>query len=117
MGNMSNGHLKSSFSCAHHGHRRYFTEQVVDDDCGNDDDDDDDDDDFLLCVLHGHRRLVDDHFSHCAHDGGVPGPSEILDLTQKDVLQMSFTVNDSKTQLFSKIKGCHIMAHKSSKTL
>ena len=52
MGNMSNGHLKSSFSCAHHGHRRYFTEQVVDDDCGNDDDDDGDDDDdfFTLCA-------------------------------------------------------------------
>ena len=28
MGSMGNGHLKSSFSCAHHGHRRYFTEQV-----------------------------------------------------------------------------------------
>jgi len=27
LGNMGNGHLKSSFSCAHHGHRRYFTEQ------------------------------------------------------------------------------------------
>jgi len=27
MGSMGNGHLKSSFSCAHHGHRRYFTEQ------------------------------------------------------------------------------------------
>ena len=51
MGNMSNGHLKSSFSCAHHGHRRYFTEQVVDDDCGNDDDDDDDDDDGDFSTL------------------------------------------------------------------
>ena len=71
-------------------------------------------------VIGDPNRLVDDHFSHCAHDGGVPGPSEILDLTQKDVLQMSFTVNDSKTQLFSKIKlfkGSHIMAQKSSKTL
>ena len=74
---------------------------------------------YFVCsmVMGDPNRLFDDHFSHCAHDGGVPGPSEILDLTQKDVLQMSFTVNDSKTQLFSKIKGCHIMAHKSSKTL
>ena len=51
---------------------------------------------YFVCsmVIGDPNRLVDDHFSHCAHDGGVPGPSEILDLTQKDVLQMSFTVND-----------------------
>ena len=68
---------------------------------------------YFVCsmVMGDPNRLVDDHFSHCAHDGGVPGPSEILDLTQKDVLQMSFTVNDSQ------IRGCHIMAHKFSKTL
>ena len=77
---------------------------------------------YFVCsmVLGDPNRLVDDHFSHCAHDGGVPGPSEILDLTQKDVLQMSFTVNDSKTQLFSKIKsfkGSHIMARKFRKKL
>ena len=66
---------------------------------------------YFVCSIGDPNRLVDDHFSHCAHDGGVPGPLKILDLTQKDVLQMSFAVNDSKTQLFSKIKlskGSHI---------